>query len=129
MGFSRLHIFRYSRREGTLAARMPGQVPVRSLRNGVAACTSSARTLKHRFNSASSADQSDVLWETAEDLGDILRWSGLTPNYVRVTTETPADDDLMNRVVPTEITEVGAGGLVGRILNSEFGIRNPSKPS
>ena len=60
----------------------------------------------------------DVLWETAEDLGDTLRWSGLTPNYVRVAALTRPDEDLSNRVTPTEIVEAVPGGLVGRVLNS-----------
>jgi threonylcarbamoyladenosine tRNA methylthiotransferase MtaB len=128
MAFSRLHIFRYSRRDGTLAAQMPGQVPgpvahERSRRMHVLGAD-----LEARFNARLVGRQTDVLWETAEDLGDSLRWSGLTPNYVRVTTHTSADDDLMNRVVPTEITEVVPGGLIGRIRNSEFGIRNPIDP-
>jgi hypothetical protein len=57
----------------------------------------------------------EVLWETAEDHGDALVWSGLTPNYVRVTATTTLDDDLLNTITPTEITEVVPGGVVGRI--------------
>ncbi|MDX2436346.1 MAG: tRNA (N(6)-L-threonylcarbamoyladenosine(37)-C(2))-methylthiotransferase MtaB [Acidobacteriota bacterium] len=120
MAFSRLHIFRYSRRDGTLAARMPGQIPgpvaqERSRRMHVLGAV-----LEEQFNSRLVGRRTDVLWESAEDLGDTLRWSGLTPNYVRVTTQTPPDEDLMNRVVPTEITETVPGGLIGRIRSSEF---------
>jgi threonylcarbamoyladenosine tRNA methylthiotransferase MtaB len=120
MAFSRLHIFRYSRRDGTAAALMSGQV------SGPVAQERSRRVhalgaeLEHRFNSSLLGRRIDILWETAEDLGDTLRWSGLTPNYVRVTTQTPPDEDLMNRIVETEILEVVPGGLVGRILNSQF---------
>jgi len=120
MAFSRLHIFRYSPRVGTLAATMPGQVP------GPVAQERSRRMhilgaeLEERFNSTLVGRRVDVLWETAEDLGDALRWSGLTPNYVRITTLTQPDEDLANRVTPTEIVEAVPGGLVGRILNSQF---------
>ena len=74
-----------------------------------------AADLENRFNSTLLGRSFDVLWETAEDHGDALRWSGLTPNYVRVTTTTPADEDLLNTVTPTEITEVVPGGVIGKL--------------
>ena len=74
-----------------------------------------AADLEHRFNSRLVGRTADVLWETAEDLGDALRWSGLTPNYVRVTATTSPDEDLLNIVTPTEIVEVVPGGIIGRI--------------
>ena len=124
LAFSRLHIFRYSRRDGTPAATMAEQIPgpvaqERSRRMHVLAAD-----LEHRFNSKLVGHTADVLWETAEDHGDILRWSGLTPNYVRVTTRTRSDEDLLNVITPTEIIEVVPGGVVARIRNSEFGILN-----
>jgi threonylcarbamoyladenosine tRNA methylthiotransferase MtaB len=113
--FSRLHIFRYSRRRGTPAETMAAQIsgPVaqeRSRRMHVLAAD-----LEHRFNSKLVGQTANVLWETAEDHGDNLRWSGLTPNYVRVTATTLLDKDLLNVVTPTEIVEVVPGGVAGRI--------------
>jgi len=115
MAFSRLHIFRYSRREGTLAATMPGQVrgPVSSERSR--RLHELGADLECRFNSVFVGQRTEVLWETAEDLGSSLRWSGLTPNYIRVSTETDTETDLLNTITPTTITEVVPGGLVGRI--------------
>ncbi len=115
LAFSRLHIFRYSRREGTPAAKMGSQVrgPVaqeRSRRMHMLAAD-----LEHRFNRKLVGRTCEVLWETAEDHGDALVWSGLTPNYVRVTATTTLDDDLLNTITPTEIVEVVPGGVVGRI--------------
>jgi threonylcarbamoyladenosine tRNA methylthiotransferase MtaB len=115
LAFSRLHIFRYSPRKGTPAEKMAAQVPgpvaqERSRRMHVLAAD-----LEHRFNSGLVGRTADVLWETAEDHGDTLRWSGLTPNYVRVTATTRPDEDLLNVVTPTEIVEVVPGGVVGRI--------------
>jgi threonylcarbamoyladenosine tRNA methylthiotransferase MtaB len=115
MAFSRLHIFRYSRREGTLAAAMPDQVhgPVSSERSR--RLHELGADLERRFNSLFVGRQTEVLWETAEDLGSTLRWSGLTPNYIRVSTETDTETDLLNRIVPTTITQVVPGGLVGKV--------------
>jgi threonylcarbamoyladenosine tRNA methylthiotransferase MtaB len=116
LAFSRLHIFRYSRRKGTPADKMTGQVPgpvaqARSKRMHVLAAD-----LEHRFNSKLVGRTTDVLWETAEDHGDVLRWSGLTPNYVRATATTAPDEDLLNVVAPTRIIEVVPGGLIGEIV-------------
>lgn len=120
ISFSRLHIFRYSRRKGTRAALMPGQVPAPVAQERSRRMHLLGAELERRFNLGLLGRTADVLWETGEDLDDSLRWSGLTPNFVRVTTTTPTDRDLENQVTPTEIVEVVPGGLVGRILNSEF---------
>ncbi|TFG39304.1 MAG: tRNA (N(6)-L-threonylcarbamoyladenosine(37)-C(2))-methylthiotransferase MtaB [Candidatus Aminicenantes bacterium] len=118
MAFSRLHIFRYSPRDGTLAATMPAQVggPVAQERSR--RMHALGAELEQSFNSNLVGRTLGVLWETAEDLGDALRWSGLTPTYVRTAAMTPTDEDLSNRVTPTEIVEAVPGGLVGRILSS-----------
>ncbi len=116
--FSRLHIFRYSPRAGTLAATMPAQVSGPVAQERSRRMHALGAELEQRFNSNLVGRTLDVLWETAEDLGDALRWSGLTPNYVRTAATTPTDDDLSNRVTPTEIVEVVPGGLVGRVLSS-----------
>jgi len=116
--FSRLHIFRYSPRAGTLAATMPAQVSGPIAQERSRRMHALGAELERRFNSNLVGRTLDVLWETAEDLGDCLRWSGLTPNYVRTAATTPIDEDLSNQVTPTEIAEVVPGGLVGKILNS-----------
>ena len=120
LAFSRLHIFRYSRREGTLAEKMADQVPGPVAQERSRRMHALAADLENRFNSKLVGRTTDVLWETAEDHGDAVRWSGLTPNYVRVSATTTPDEDLMNVVTPTEIVEVVPGGVAGRIRNSEF---------
>ena len=119
LAFSRLHIFRYSRREGTLAEKMADQVPGTVAQERSRRMHALAADLENRFNSKLVGRTTDVLWETAEDQGDAVRWSGLTPNYVRVSATTTPDEDLMNVVTPTEIVEVVPGGVVGRIRNEE----------
>jgi threonylcarbamoyladenosine tRNA methylthiotransferase MtaB len=117
LAFSRLHIFRYSRRKGTPAAKMAQQVPGPVAKERSRRMHQLAADLENRFNSNLVGRTADVLWETAESHDGALRWSGLTPNYVRVTATTTPDEDLLNRITPTEITEVVPGGVVGRIRN------------
>ena len=117
LAFSRLHIFRYSPRDGTPAAKMAAQVPGPVAKERSRRMHQLAANHEHRFNSHLIGHTADVLWETAEDHGNALRWSGLTPNYVRVTATTGPDENLLNRITPTTITEVVPGGVVGRIRN------------
>jgi len=121
LAFSRLHIFRYSRREGTPAAKMFAQVPGPVVRERSRRMHQLAADLEHRFNSKLVGRTADVLWETAEDHGDVLRWSGLTPNYVRVTATTTPDEDLLNVITPTHADGNCPGGAGGsHRQNSEF---------
>jgi threonylcarbamoyladenosine tRNA methylthiotransferase MtaB len=117
LAFSRLHIFRYSRRDGTRAATMPAQVPGPVAHDRSRHMHRLGADLEHRFASRFVGRTLDVLWETAKEYGELLRWSGLTPNYIRVGTTTAPDEDLLNRITPTEITEVVPGGAIGRIRN------------
>ncbi len=115
MAFSRHHVFRYSPREGTPAAKMPGRVDSRVARERGRRMQAMASVQEERFNAALVGSTAAVLWETAEDRGGHLRWSGLTPNYVRITVVTSPDVDLVNTVTDTEVTGVAPGGVVGRI--------------
>ena len=117
MGFSRLHVFRYSRRPGTPAAVMPGQVPPTAVQERSRRMHALGAELERRFNSGLVGSCCEVLWESAEEFGDGLRWSGLTPSYVRVCTTTPPDLDFGNRIAATEIVGVVPGGVVGRVRN------------
>lgn len=113
MAFSRLHVFRYSRREGTPAASMPGQVPGPVAADRGRRMHTLGEKLECAFNERLVGRELEVLWETSEASGSELCWSGLTPNYVRVTAITAADVDLMNQITATTITGVVAGGVVG----------------
>lgn len=115
MEFSHLHIFRYSIREGTLAATMADQIegPIasdRSKRLHVLNAEAEARFAK-RFE----GQKLDVLWETSEDFGTGYRWSGLTPHAIRAVTETPSTTTLFNQITPTEILEAFPGGVLGQV--------------
>jgi threonylcarbamoyladenosine tRNA methylthiotransferase MtaB len=120
LAFSRLHVFRYSRREGTPAAKMAHNVPGTVAQERSRRLHALAADLEHRFNSTLVGQTADVLWETAEDHGDSLRWSGLTPNYVRVAAATSPEENLLNAVTPTLITGVVPGGVIGKTSERSY---------
>jgi threonylcarbamoyladenosine tRNA methylthiotransferase MtaB len=99
IGFSHVHIFRYSARQGTAAARMRGRVPkdVTQRRSrqihGVAAASKRAALERHL------GARRDVLWEGAV---------GYTDNYLRVEVEPAVDLD--NRITPARLLRVSDDG-------------------
>jgi len=114
MRFAGGHVFTYSPRPGTAAARMPHQVPhaLRKERNARmrAVLDESARAYQRRFLGT----QLPVLWESATAIGP-QGWtiSGLTDNYLRVRAQAPRQ--LWNQITPVTLTEWSEQGLIGQI--------------
>ena len=113
--FARLHIFRYSRREGTAAARLNGQVspPVMQARSRQMHVLNAQleETFRHRFLGRTMP----VLWESSEPFGVGCQWSGLTGNYLRVVGQTGPEVDLHNEVTETELINSLPGAIQGRL--------------
>jgi threonylcarbamoyladenosine tRNA methylthiotransferase MtaB len=114
MRFAGGHVFTYSARPGTAAARMPEQVPhpVRKERNA---------QMRHILGDAALEYQGlflgsvlPVLWESTAAI-DPQGWrmSGLTDNYLRVTAR--AGQHLWNRITPVRLTALDNEGIVGTV--------------
>jgi threonylcarbamoyladenosine tRNA methylthiotransferase MtaB len=114
MRFAGGHVFTYSSRPGTAAARMPGQVPhpVRKERNArMRAALEQAST---RYRSGFLGSDLPVLWETAEALGpEGWHMSGLTDNYLKIRTHVP--QPLWNCITSARLTRLTEDGLYGTV--------------
>jgi len=115
LAFSRLHIFRYSRREGTRAAGFPNQVPGPVAQERSRRLHEIGQHLMSAFHKRFLGRRLRVLWEDAEVHGDDLRWSGLTDNYIRVLTETGVGTDLSNSVTEVDLEACVPGAVLGSI--------------
>ncbi len=115
MGFSRLHVFRFSPREGTPAAAMPGRVPGPVVQERARRLHELGARLERDFAARFLGRTLPVLWEEAEPHGHALRHTGLTPNYLRVLTDTPPGTTLANTITPARLLEPVPGGIVARI--------------
>ncbi len=115
MAFSGLHIFRYSRRKGTRAAELAGQIPGNIAQERSKEMHALAARLEQAFQMLQIGTVSDVLWETAEEKEAGQRWSGLSDNYIRVITETATGIDLSNTIRPTRLISQGPGVMIGRV--------------
>ena len=125
MAFAKLHIFRYSRREGTAAANMKPQVspPVMQARSQQMHTLNA--DLEERFRRNFVGRMMPVLWESSEPYGFGLQWSGLTDNYLRVVTRTGSEVDLRNQVIETELVDTVPAALLGQLPPSWASAMNP----
>lgn len=114
MDFAGGHVFTFSARPGTAAARFPGQVPhpVRKERSTAmrAALAKSGERYRTRFINHTLP----VLWESATSVGP-QGWtlSGLTDNYLRVSARAP--QHLWNSITPVRVTALEGAGLTGEL--------------
>ena len=111
--FAAMHIFPYSRRPGTPAAAMPGQVPkaVKEERAGRAA--EIAAGMEQDYLSRFAGQTMEVLFEEERD----GLWRGHTARYCEVRVKS--GENLHNRLCRVSVTGVGDGYLEGEILNLE----------
>ena len=100
-GFARCHVFPYSKRPGTDAATMPGQVQ-RSVKEARARILIGVgKELERAYAAAQVGQVQDVLFE--ERLGGMLE--GYTPRYVRV--RVPGPEAFIGKIAPILITGAG----------------------
>ena len=76
-GFAAMHIFPYSRRTGTPAAEMPGQVPMAEKARRAARAKAVAAELRKRYQSQFIGAVLPVLFEQTNEKGF---WTGHAPN-------------------------------------------------
>jgi threonylcarbamoyladenosine tRNA methylthiotransferase MtaB len=87
VAFAGMHVFRYSARPGTPAARMPDQLAQTMKAERSERVREMAREGSEQFHRRFIGTTQEVLWEHAT--GDI--WHGLTDNYLHVSARSQAD--------------------------------------
>ncbi len=119
MGFAHMHVFPYSARQGTAAARFSGQAPEAERKRRVRALVALDAELGQSVRDAFVGQTRPVLWESlveAHAHGSV--WSGLTDNYLRVEAIAPDGRDLRNTISPVRLTGSSGDHLTGTILRS-----------
>ena len=108
VGFGHLHIFTYSQREGTKAARLPDQVDTATKKLRSLQLHQLADRLKQDFASNFIGCDMPVLWEKQRLDGFKAHYSGYTPNYMKVETTVDSTVMLENRIMQTHLTGYSA---------------------
>ena len=106
---SYLHVFPFSPREGTLAARLPGRITGSELKRRAGALQIIGTQKRHAFRARFVGRVVEVLAEVEEKPG---WWRGTTPNYLQVLFESRnlTTAGSIARVRITRATETGLEG-------------------
>jgi threonylcarbamoyladenosine tRNA methylthiotransferase MtaB len=118
VGFANIHVFPFSPRPETEAARMPKQVKdkVKQERNRRMLVLS--RSSRCRFCEQFLGQTMPVLWEQETSPGSSI-YSGLTSNYIRVFAHS--EKPLNNQITPVKLVRVRNQGIWGEIVNENPG--------
>ncbi|MCC6175495.1 MAG: MiaB/RimO family radical SAM methylthiotransferase [Chloroflexi bacterium] len=118
LAFAEQHVFRYSARPGTAAARLPDDVPppVKKRRSDEARALDAE--LRTAYRQRFLGQTLDVLWEEHAHLPGCepgmhpAVWSGLTDNYLRVFAP---GDALEGTITPVRLLDLSGDGIRGEI--------------
>ncbi|MGZ5029854.1 MAG: tRNA (N(6)-L-threonylcarbamoyladenosine(37)-C(2))-methylthiotransferase MtaB [Methylobacter sp.] len=118
IGFGHIHIFTYSKREGTKAAGLPDQVSNEVKKQRSRQLHELAEEMKQKFFESNVGNELPVLWEGYSEPLDNgkQRVFGYTPNYLRVGCVIDSDVSVENRTINCAITAVEEGYVVGELV-------------
>lgn len=105
-GFSSMHIFPYSKRPGTPAAKMPNQIPAAEKQARAHRASQIEARLGQAYLQSCVGRTLQVLFERSEG----VRCHGHGENYVEVYVK---GDSLRGQILPVLITEVEGNHLIG----------------
>jgi len=112
MGLANIHVFPYSPRLGTAAARMPHQVEERVKKERSQRMLALAQQSAHHFRERFLGRTMIVLWEGKSEQEV---WSGLTANYLRVFVRS--EQELTNRLLPVKLVDQHRQGFLGELTD------------
>ncbi len=104
VGFSKLHVFCYSKRKGTEAAGMSGQVPESVKKDRARVLSGIGEGLRQAYAERFLGQKLKVLFEEKKGSS----WVGLSSNYLRIRKRSKKD--LRNKM---ELVEVSSENIVG----------------
>jgi len=111
VGFSRLHVFRFSPRPGTPAASLSGRIASREMARRSDAMIGLGKSLSMAFHSSFVGRTLEVLVEDYQ-AGELLE--GFSRNYIR--TRFPGDSAMSNEIVAVRLEEATAEGARGSVV-------------
>jgi threonylcarbamoyladenosine tRNA methylthiotransferase MtaB len=116
--FSYFHVFTYSQRPGTAAARLPDQVPIAVARERAKILAQLSRLKRLAFAERYIGSTVPVLFESGEMDGYRL---GVTPNFLKVAV--PSNIDLTNHLKDVHVTGASDRWAVGQLTEEHQNTR------
>lgn len=109
IGFSRIHVFKYSPRKGTPASKMDNQVHGNIKNERSDKLIKLGNELMDNFNSLFIGKVVDVLFEEEKD----GFYEGYTTNYIRVKLKS--SENIQGKILPVKIVDRKNDFLIGKI--------------
>lgn len=109
--FSYSHVFSYSRRDNTPAARAADQVPEAEKKRRSAKLRALSSRQRQAFFAARLGETLPVLFEQKKEGA----WPGYTPNYIRVVVDS--NENLLNTIQNVKLTKLAADYVEGIIVD------------
>lgn len=116
--FAAIHVFPYSLRPGTPAAKMPRQVPEKVKRARSQQMLALSAISKQKFLQRFLGKKVLVLWEGEVSPGS-QTYSGLTYNYVRVFTQSA--ESLTGHILPVKLLRLHKDGVWAQVVPEQSG--------
>jgi len=114
IAFSQIHVFKFSPRQGTPAARMKDQIAPEVKEERSRKMIELGQFLQNQFLVQQIGKTMDVLFEnTLDDHEEIFE--GHTPNYLKV--EVHSKEDIKNQILPVTFQGIKNHSLIGNIKN------------
>ena len=110
-GFSKMHIFPYSKRKGTPAEKMPNQIPETVKQRRCAQLAELDHKQQQKFLERFVGSAVEVLFEQTVEDGYI---EGLTSNYLRVYVRSEAE--LCGKIRKVRLLKAETSFLIGELL-------------
>ncbi|MDD7305653.1 MAG: tRNA (N(6)-L-threonylcarbamoyladenosine(37)-C(2))-methylthiotransferase MtaB [Peptoniphilaceae bacterium] len=111
IGFSKIHVFKYSKRTGTVAATMSGQINGNIKKERSHDILKLEEKIRKDFLQKQVGNTLSVLFETKSDMDGFM--SGYSSNYLRVNVKDKVET---NQIKDVLITEVKDNELIGKII-------------
>ncbi|MCK4725971.1 MAG: tRNA (N(6)-L-threonylcarbamoyladenosine(37)-C(2))-methylthiotransferase MtaB [Anaerolineales bacterium] len=115
MNFARGHVFTYSARPHTEAARMPRQIShsIQKARNAKVRSVLAEAAIEYQQKNL--GKELSVLWERSQPIDDrCWKHDGLSDNYLRISANT--SQNLWNRITPVHLQRIDSQTIIGQVL-------------
>lgn len=102
--FYEMHIFKYSKRQGTRAAAMEGQITEAEKGRRSALLIDAGKQMSHAYRAGYIGRDTEVLMEELHEIGGRAYWVGHTPQYIKAAVIAGQGINLKNQMITGRLT-------------------------
>lgn len=113
--FFELHVFPYSRRKGTVADKMDGQLTEKEKKERVAVLLELDRKYSSEFRASKKGEKTTVIAEEIKTVNGKDYLMGFTPEYIRVALETCDKENRFGQTIEVTLGDEISEGIVSGI--------------